>query len=182
MNPSAPQRGIDEFLGTTRQQWMLFVVALVAPVGAALAASAVHEAWWPLGLSLVGILAAASAIRPDTHTALIVIGVIVWRWLAVVDDIGTPWLPVATICLLVYHSVISLSASVPTGGNIPTATLSRWLRNVVLGGGATMGVWALVLLFDQRDAAGNGLLTGLALAIAAVGAVLIRTRSLNQPR
>lgn len=182
MNPSILQRWIDEIQETSGRQWLLRFVALAASVGAALAATGASGDWWPLGLVLVGTSALASAVRPDTHIATFVIVIVVWRWLVVVDDIGTPLLPLASACLLVYHSVIAVSASVPVGGDLPLSTLIQWLRRTALGGAAMLGVWALVIVFDQRNSAGNGLLTGIALAIAAAGAIALRSRSLPEPR
>lgn len=182
MNPTSLQRWIDEFHETSGQQWLLRAVAVATSIGAVVAAAAANERWWPTGLILVGVLATASAIRPDTHTALLVVVVVVWHWLATVDGVGGPWLLVASLCLLVYHAVIAMSASLPAGGDISSATIGQWLRRTALGGAMTTVVWICVVLFDRRDAAGNGFLTALALAILAAGAVLIRSRSLDQPR
>lgn len=182
MNPSILQRWIDEIQETSGQQWLLRLVAVAASMAATLAATGASGNWWPIGLTLVAASAIASAVRPDTHIATFVIVIIVWRWLVAIDDLSTPWLPVAGVCLLVYHSVIAISASVPIGGDLPISTLAQWVWRSALGGGATIGVWGLVVMFDQRDAAGNGLLTGIALAIAAAGAIALRSRSLAAPR
>jgi hypothetical protein len=111
----------------------------------------------------------------------VVVVVIVWHWLATVDGPGGAWLLIASLCLLLFHAVIALSASVPIGGEIPMATIGQWLRTTALGSGATVGVWTLVVLLDGRNTSGNGALTGLALAIVAGAAVMIRSRSIDQP-
>ena len=182
MNPTSLQRWIDEFHDSSRQQWLLRAIAVAASIGAVVAAAGANERWWPAGLIVVGVLATASAIRPDTHTAVVVVVVIVWHWLATVDGVGGPWLLVASLCLLLYHAVIALSASLPTGGDVSSATIGQWLRRTALGGATATIVWLCVVLFDRRDAAGNGALTALALAILAAGAVLVRSRSLDQLR
>ena len=123
----------------------------------------------------------ASAFRPDSHTAVAVITILAWHWLAVVERIDTAWMPVAACSLLAYHSVIALTATFPVGGVVPTATLLQWLRRTALGCGGTVAMWALVVLLDRRDAAGNGLLTALALAIVAGSAVALRSASLDEP-
>ena len=179
MSSEALQDLIDEMLGTSAQQWLLRVLALLTATGAVLAAWAANGRWWPVGLFLVGALSVASAAHPDTPFALVTVVAIVWRWLVAVDDVGTPWLPVAGICLLGFHSVIALLATVPTGGELPAATLGQWSRRVALGGCLTVAMWALVVLFDRREAAGNGLLTAAALAVVAACAVMIRSRSLT---
>ena len=181
MNSNSLQRWIDEFLETSGQQWLLRVVAVLAPVGAVLAAAAANERWWPFGLFVATVLAIASAIRPDTHTALVVVVAIVWHWSTTVDDLGTPWLPVASVCLLVFHAVTALSATMPIGGELPLATVKRWLRRVAIVAAATVSMWVLVLVLERREAEGNGLLTGAALAIVALGAVFIRSRDVESP-
>jgi hypothetical protein len=180
MNDTRLQGWIDELHDTSGQQWGLRLIALVAPLGAMASVAAEIGRWWWFGLAVVVALALASAFRPDSYTAVILIAVVAWHWLATVDRIGTIWLPVATCCLLVYHSVIALTASFPIGGVVPTSTLLNWLRRTGLGTCVTVAMWGLVVLMDRREAAGNGLLTALALAIAAGGAVLVRARSLDE--
>jgi hypothetical protein len=179
MNPMSLQQWVDDFLATSRQQWLLRLVVVISPVAAVLAAAAATGRWWPFGLLMVAILATASAIRPDTHTALGVVLLTVWYWSARVDAVDTPWLPVAGICLLVFHSVVALSATIPTGGEVPRATLGNWLRRTALGGCATLGMWVLVVVFDRGDAAGNGGLTALALMVIVGAAVLVWSRSID---
>lgn len=181
MNAEALQRIIDEVHATSAQQWLFRAVALLAALGAVVSTAPVGDGVWIAGAFVVGVLAAASAVRPDTHTALAVVVLVVWNWLASVDDVGTPFLPIAAVCLLVYHSVVALSASLPIGGTLPRPVLARWLRRTVLVGAATVALWATTALLDSRDAPGNGLLTALALAVLTAVAVMIRSRSLDQP-
>lgn len=182
MNANRLQRWIDELHDTSGQQWLLRLVAVVAPLGAMAAVAAEAGRWWPFGMALVAALAVASAFRPDSHTAAAVIGIVAWHWLAVVDRVDTVWLAVATCCLLAYHSLIALTATFPAGGVVPTPTLLHWLRRTALGGCVTVAMWAAVTLLDRREAAGNGLLTALALAVVVGGAVAIRSRSLDESR
>lgn len=183
MNTTSLQQWVDEFLETSRQQWLLRIAAVAAAAAAVLAASgASGRWWWSFALFTVLVLAAASAIRPDTHTALVVVVVVGWHWLATVDDVDTPWLPFASVCLLVYHAVIALSANVPTGGDVPASVIGRWMRRTAVVGVATVVVWGLVVLFERRAAPGNAVLTAAALVLVAAGAVMIRSRSLEQPR
>lgn len=181
MNPTPMQKWIDEILESSVQQWVLRLVAVAMAFGALFAAAGANGRWWPAGFFLVGLFAAASAIRPDTHTALIPVIAVVWHWLATVEGTGGAWLLLAALCLLVYHGVIALSASLPTGGVLPAATIGGWLRRLAVPAAVTTLVWGFVELLDGRDAPGNGLLTGLALAIVAAAAVLIRARSIKQP-
>ena len=182
MNPSRLQRWVDELLATSAQQWLMRMVAVVAAVGAVAAAAMANERWWPFGVFLAVSLSIASAIRPDTHLPLIVIVAIAAHWLATVDDLATPWLPIAGVCLLAFHAATALAATVPVGGQLPSTVVGRWLGRTTLGAGVTVGVWGLAVVFERRDQAGNGPLTGLAFAIVAVAAMTIWSRSVDQSR
>jgi len=179
VNPQTPQEWIDDVLETSPQQWLLRLIAVVTPVMAVLAASAANGRAWPVGMSLVAGLALTSSLRPDADWALAVIVIVGWHWLAAVDEVDTIWLPLASVLLLVFHTVVALLATVPSGGVVPTITLARWAGRVAVGAGATVGLWLMVVALDQRDARGNALLTALALAVVAGAAVLIRARSLG---
>ncbi len=179
MNDTRLQGWIDELHGAGAQQWFLRGFVVLAPLGAMSSAALEVGRWWPFGLLVVSALAIASAFRPDSQTALAVIAIIVWHWLAVVEPVDTLWLPVAACCLLAYHSLVALTATFPVGGVVPTATLSQWLRRTAVGCAATLAMWVLVVLMDRRGAAGNALLTALALVVVAVAALLVRARSLD---
>ena len=178
MRPRTAQDWVDLFIEAGGQQWLLRLVAVAAPIGAVLAASVAGGSWWAAGTFLVAVLAVASAVRPDTHLAVGVVVVVVWRWLASVDDVATPWLPVAAVCLLVFHTTIALTATIPLGAVVPGSVLRRWSARTTVAAGATVAVWAMVALLDGRDAPGNALLTGAALVLVALSAVAIRARSL----
>lgn len=181
MTPSVLQQWVDELLATSRQQWLLRLVTVAAPLGAMLAVAAEVNAWWPFGLVVVTILAAASAFRPDSHTGIVVIVIVAAHWLATVDRSESPWLPVASVCLLTYHAVTAMTATFPAGGNVPSETIGRWVLRTAVGGGFTVALWALVVFLGRREAPGNGLLTALALAIVAGAAIMIRSRSVEDP-
>ena len=180
MNPTL-QRWLDEMLATGAQQWLLRLLAVGAALGALLAVGAASGRWWPFWAVVVAGLAVASAVRPDAHTALLVPVIVVWSWLATVDDLDTPWLPFAALSLLVFHAVIALLAGLPIGGRLPAPILLRTLGRVGLVAAATVAMWVLVVVLDRRDAAGNGALTGLGLVIVAGAAALIRWHSLERP-
>ncbi len=180
MSDTRLQRWIDELHDISRQQWLLRLIAVIAPIGAMASVALEVGRWWPFGLVVVAALSVASAFRPDSHTATAVIGIIAWHWLATVEQVDTVWLPIAACCLLAYHSVIALTATFPVGGVVPTTTLVQWLRRTAIGCGATVAMWALVVIVDRREAAGNGFLTAIALAIVAAGAVAVRSRSLGE--
>ncbi len=179
MNRLKIQNLIDLFIEASPQQWLFRTLAVATPLGAMLATSAANQQLWLVGLAIVTGLAAVSALVPDSDVALIVVIVVVWRWLAAVDSIDTPWLPVAAVCLLGYHSVTALAASIPNGGELERDTTIKWLVQTALIGAMTVGTWGLVVMFDRRDADGNIVLSLLALALVSGAALTIRSRSLT---
>lgn len=182
MMTEALQARIDELLETSPQQWAVRLVIVLAPLGVLGAVTAEIGTWWPFGLVVVFALSAATAFRPDNDLALGVIALLGVHWAVTVEPIDTPWLPVAAICLLVYHSTCALSATFPTGGIVPVGTLLRWAQRIAVVSTATIAMWVLVVVLDRREAPGNGALTALALGILAVGALAIRWRSVDAPR
>lgn len=179
MNPDRLQAWIDELQGTSRQQWALRVIVVLTPLGALAAVVAEAGRWWPFGGVVVTAMALASAFRPDSHTALVTVAIVVWHVLVTVERVDTPCIAVVGCCLLLHHSVVALTATFPVGGVVPAATLLGWAQRTGLVGGLTVGMWALVTLMERRDAAGNGLLTGLAVVIVAAIALVVRSRSLD---
>ena len=89
MNETRLQGWIDELHETSGQQWGLRLVALMASLGAMASVAAELGRWWPFGLLVVTVLAVASAVRPDAHTAAALICVVAWHWLATVDRIDS---------------------------------------------------------------------------------------------
>ncbi len=180
MNPSALQRWVDELLASSAQQWVIRLLSIAAALGAMAAAGVASDGGWPFGLVLVGALAAASAVRPDTHAGLLVVAVVSWHWMATVDGVVSAWLPVAAVSLLVFHTATALAASVPNGGVVPTIVVARWAWRAAMVAVGVVALWALVVVFDGRDAAGNGALTAVALVIVAATAAFVRSRSLTR--
>ncbi|MEP1124315.1 MAG: hypothetical protein ABJH68_10545 [Ilumatobacter sp.] len=175
------QRAVDELLAVSRQRWVLGIGAVATATTAFAAASVASGGWWLPGLVVVIASAIVSAARPDDHTGLVVVGLVIWQWLARVDDVGTPWLPVAACCMLVFHALLALTAVVPTSGSIPGATIARWTERTAVVAASTVAMWIVVVVLERRDLPGNGALTGLALLIVAATATAIRARSVRSP-
>src|SRR5690606_1453760 len=100
-----------------------------------------------------------------------VIALVVCQWLVVVDDPTGPAVVAVALALLVFHSTVAVMANVPSTARLGTDIVRRWLRRVALVAAATATTWALVLLMDQRRAAGSvvatlaGFLTALVLVV-----------------
>jgi hypothetical protein len=129
----------------------------------------------PLVLLIVGALAVLSAIRPDTHTALVLVAVVMWQWVVVVDDPTGPAVVVVALALLVFHSTIALMAPAPVTARLDPDILRCWLRRIGLVAGATVAVWGVVLLMDQRRAPGSGVVTLAGFVISLALVALLRT-------
>lgn len=175
------QGWLDEILESSRQQWFLRLLVASTPVGAVLAANAATGTWWVPGLVLITLLAVAAAARPDSHVSLALLAVIVWHWLATVDDLDTGWLPVAVVLLVTHHTIAALAATVPTGGELPPRVLLRWAARLGLASALSVVMWATTVAMDRREAPGNGALTGLALVVIAAAVLLVSARSLDRP-
>jgi hypothetical protein len=162
------------------QRWSFSFAAVVAapaaPIATSTAAGSGHS---PFVLALVMGLAIASCAQPDSHVAVAVPVVAVWHWIASIGASTSGWTIVVALCLFVFHTIVALMATTPARGTIDRRSLSRWLRRTLAVVLATVGVWLLVLLVEQRQLAGSALVTatGLVVAISLLVAVVAPRRS-----
>jgi hypothetical protein len=171
---------IDGVRATSGQRWLLAVIAVLSPVIACIVIGAATD-FTPTAVAvIVGLLAIASAVRPDTHIAVFVIVVVVVFWLARIDDVTTPWALIVAVALFAYHAVISLMSTAPSSAVFDHATVRTWLRRSFLVVVGTVAVWGLVLALDQGRRPGNGLLSLAALAALMIAIVLVRARSVSR--
>ncbi|MEM9714624.1 MAG: hypothetical protein AAGA17_20545 [Actinomycetota bacterium] len=178
---AALQHVIDVVLESSRQQWLLRAAVLLSPIAAVLAVSGAQRTGADPGVVVVvAAMAVAATAIPDSQLPTVVIALVGWQWLAHVDSVSSPWLPVAVICLVVHHTAAALTSTVPTGGVLPWDVVGRWVGRVAACAGLVVFVWTATTILDGRDAAGNGLLTGLALVVAAGLATFVRSRSLGR--
>ena len=125
---------------------------------------------------LVVGLAIGAAASPDSHTALAVEVLVVWHWLASIDDPMTPWVIPMTWCLLVFHAVVALMAVTPITADVDRAILVRWAGRTALVALGVGAMWSLVVAMHERDAAGSAALTVLGLVTFTVLVVATRSR------
>jgi cell division protein FtsW (lipid II flippase) len=159
------------------QRWLLGAMAVVSGAGASIVAGVSGGGLPPLVLLIVGVLAVLSAVRPDAHTALVLVAVVVWQWVVVVDDPTGPAVVAVALALLVFHSTIALMAPSPVAARLDPAILRCWLRRTVLVAVATVATWGLVLLLDQRRASGSAVVT-----LAGFVTALVLVALLQSPR
>ena len=172
------QERLDQLRAVSGQRWVLVLIAVITPVLACLA-TGVASGSNPTAVSVaVAGLAVCAVLRPDAHTDIFVLIVIVGFWLAQVDDVVTPWAIVVALAMLGHHVVMSMMAAAPNGAVFDPAIVRRWLMRSGLVSIATGGVWATVFALDHRRLAGNAALLLAALVALVLATVGIRARSL----
>ena len=162
------------------QRWSFAFAAVVAATAAPIVtSSAAGSGQSPFVLALVVGLAVTSIAQPDSHVAVAIPVVVVWHWIASTGASTTGWALVVALCLLVFHTIVALLATMPALATIDRRSGSRWLRRSVAVGLATVGVWLLVLLVDQRQLAGSALVTatGFIVALSLMVALVAPRRS-----
>ena len=167
------QRWIDAAMTASPQRWTFGIMA-VGTIAIALLvtlSNADGGFGWFAGLTIV--LAAVAAIQGGSHTAAVVLALVILQWMYVVDDVTTPRSLVVALCLLAFHSLLALMAVTPHSTTVHPGVLRRWAQRVLTVAVATTIVWVFVRVFEQRDAAANSQLTLLALLAAGAGIVAL---------
>lgn len=171
------QQWLDRLVLIPGQRWLFIAVSLGCVAGASTITALVAGSQPGVAIALMVTLATVAVIRPDSHAALVVEFAVVWQWLAAVDDVTTPWMIPFAILLFVFHCAIALMAVTPLAGHIHGNLLMRWARRGGLVVAATIGVWAVVVVMDQRRAPGSATLTVLGFTTLTVLILVMRDRS-----
>ena len=177
MNVDGLQDLLDRVRVTSWQRWLFIAVAVVSVVGASTLTAAVAGHLTGIVLALVVGLAAVACARADTHTGLVAGAIVVWQWLATVDDVSSPWTVAVAACLLVFHTLLALMAVTPITAVVSPPILRTWGRRLLIVLTATLAVWMCVLVLDQRQSPGNVLLTFAGFVTLTVLVFLARTAS-----
>lgn len=175
MNVGQLQSFIDRLSLVSWQRWALSAMAMVAAAGASTVTAMAAGRQTDVILVLVVGIAVAAVVRPDSHTAAVVEVIVVWQWLASTDGPMTAWVVALALCLFVFHTVIALMAVTPIGAVVDRSVLLRWLRRsgwVVL---ATVAMYALVVVMNERRAAGRVELTALGFVTLTVLILVMRS-------
>lgn len=177
MNTARLQAALDQVLVTTRQRWMLMIVA-VASIGssslAIVAATPFNDTWV---VFCVVVLALVVAMEPSEQLGLVLMGIVVFHWLALKPAVTSPWAIALALGLFVFHTVVALMAVTPHSAVIHRLVLLRWFRRSGWAVVSTVGVWAMVYGFEQRNAQGNVALSALAFAVLGAAVVGLRQRT-----
>lgn len=159
MNVEGLQDLIDGVRITSWQRWLFIALAIASAVGASTMTAHVAGQVTGVLLALVFALAAVACARADTHTGLVTGAIVVWQWLATVDDVSSPWAVGVAVCLLVFHTLLALMAVTPITAVVAPPVVRCWVRRLLVVAGAALAVWVCVLVLDGRQTPGNVLLT-----------------------
>lgn len=170
------QAALDRIAVTSAQRWSLIGAGFAAAVGASVVAAVASGTAVGVVTVLVALVAGVAVARPDTHAALVTMGLVAVQWLALVDDTTTPWALVVALCLFVFHVAVAATAVTPITTTIDPVTTRRWITRSAAGGAATGGVWVIAVWLADRQAPGNTMVTAGALAVLAVLALVARHR------
>jgi hypothetical protein len=140
-------------------------------------ASDVSDAWVVV---LVAALSLGVVAQSDSHLALVVMTVVVAQWLALGEDVTSPWSVAVAAHLFLFHTLVALTAVTPHDSTVDPAVLCRWLARSGVVAASTGAVWLLVVAFESRDAAGNVALS--VAAFSALAGAIVTFRALSLPR
>lgn len=170
---AALQDWVDRQLAVPPERWLLRVAAAAAVFVTAIAVEGGFGGGVPWFVAIVGVIGVASAVGPDSHMGSLVVLIVVWRWLAVVDDPLSWRLVVVAVGLHVHHTALAMLAAVPETASIPSSVLTRWGARSGVAVAAAIAVWLLVIALDGRSFGGSAVLTAASLAIVAAGGVAL---------
>ena len=171
------QLWIDRLWLVSGQRWLFLAVSLGCLAGASSITALVAGSQPSVAIVLMVALAIVAVIRPDSHGALVVEVAVVWQWLAATDDVTTPWVIPFAVLLFVFHCAVALMAVTPIAAHVDRALLLRWLRRSGSVVAATIGVWVIVVIMEQRRASGSAALTLVGFMILTVLILVMRAHS-----
>lgn len=168
---------LDTVRATSRQRWLLVVVAISAPLTASalIAAESGRLSSGTVGLvCLLAGVAIAAAAYPDAHTGLVIIGIIAWQWIASVDNAANVRSVAVALCLVAMHSALALMAVTPYTAVVERSVLRRTAGRAADVFVPTVLVWLIVVAFDGVNRPGDAFLAFLALSTVVVGVIALR--------
>ena len=180
MNVGRLQMWIDRLWLVSGQRWLFIASSLCCVAGASTVTALASGTQTGVVVALMVALAIVAVVKPDSHAALAVAVAMVWQWLATTDDATSPWTIPFAVLLLLFHTLIALMAVTPTNVHVPVSVLGRWVWRCCFVAAATVGVWVIVVVMDQRRAPGSVALTALGFVTLAALILVARTSSVDQ--
>ncbi len=177
MNVTQLQTALDQTRSTAMQRWVLIIVSIASIVSASAAiarASDVADTWV---VFFVAGLAGVVAAEPDEHLGLVLMGIVLFHWITLDQAVTSPWSMALAAALHLFHTTVALMAVTPHTAVVQRDVVVRWAARSVAVAVSTLGVWLLVVAFEQREAPGNVALSAMAFAVLAGAVVAFRSRS-----
>ena len=171
------QEIIDLARAASPQRWRLGVLAVASALVAAIAAG---FGVGPFLAVMVAFPAVLAVVNPGTQLPIAVMVIVIVEWLGSGGSVTSPAVVVLTFGLFVFHTAIALLAVTPHGAGAPPVVLRRWVQRSGVVVAATVGVWAFVVVLEQRAPPPDGFLVVLSLGALAVAAWFARERSLTR--
>jgi hypothetical protein len=179
MNVGRLQLWVDRLWLVSGQRWLFIGLSMCCVAGASTTTALAAGTQTGVVVALMVAFAVVAVVRPDSHAALGVEVAMVWQWLATTDSSTTPWVIPFAMLLLVFHTLIALMAVTPINAHVPASLVGRWAWRGCFVAAATVGVWVVVVVLDQRRAPGSVALT--ALGFVTLAALILVTRALSVP-
>lgn len=180
MNAERLQGWIDEIHTVSRQRWTFAVITFASPLLAVVAASAASGSVTRWFVVVIAAASAMTAARPDSHNAIVPIGLVVWMWISTVDDPLSPWSMLASTSLLLAHATPALMSITPHDATIDRTTVRRWMLRVGAMACVVVTTWTVAVGLDRRNADGNVTLLALALGSVVAATVLLRPNPVDR--
>jgi hypothetical protein len=171
------QLWIDRLWLVSPQRWLFIALSLCCVAGASTVTALASGTQTAVAVALMLALAVVAVARPDSHAALGVEVAMVWQWLATTDSATTPWVIPFAVLLLVFHALIALMAVTPINARVPASLVGRWAWRGCPVVAATIAMWGIVVILDQRSAPGSVVLT--ALGFVTLAALIVVARALS---
>ena len=176
MNTERLQEFVDLARAASPQRWRLGFLAVASATSAAVAAG---FGAGPFLVLMVVVPAIVATVSAGSHTAIAVIVIIIVEWIGSGGAVTSPAALIIALGLFVFHAVLSLLAVTPHSAALPPTVLRRWVQRSAVVSGATIALWAFVVVLEQREPPPDGVLLVLALAVLVAATTAARSRSLT---
>jgi hypothetical protein len=122
-----------------------------------------------LEVGIIG-LALLSAVLPDTHLGLLIVLLAGSHWLAIVDDVTTPWAMGFATGIALAHTSMGAASVSPPAARWSEAMRRRWARRLLTQIAVIVPTWAVVATMAEIDIGANAIvMAGALLVVAVVG-------------
>lgn len=158
----------------------MLAVGVIGGAASMLIATAAAGNLEPAVVLLLTPLLVWCAVAPDSDLGLLAVLALAVQWMIVVDGAARtgPWVLVASVGLLVFHTAMAAGTVAAPGARWTTTMARRWVTRVGVVAALTSAVWVFAVVVDDGRR-GNALVLVLALSGTAVTSWTVRARSLR---